>query len=259
MKTAAVQMNVVFGKKEDNYRKAGYFIEEASLSGCDTVLLPELWSTGYFPTSDIEKEADEDGMETKAFLSSLALKYNLNIVGGSVLTRKNGKYYNTGYIVSRFGHIEDEYDKTHLFTPLGEDKWITKGKSRSLFSLDGITSALILCYELRFPELTRRLVLDGAEVLFVSAAWPRERASSLFTLARARAIENEIYVVLSSSLGKSPLLEGAGESLIFSPDGEILASAGNEEACISAVLDTAVLGRIRSSIPVFPDRREELY
>lgn len=258
MKTAAIQMEVTYGRKGENFNRAAMLVAAASSSGADTVLLPEMWDYGYFP-QDIESAADEDGMETKAFLSSLSLMWGVNIVGGSVTTKKRGKFYNTCYVFNRSGHLEAEYDKTHLFSPLGEDKQYEKGESAGLFVLDGVRCGILLCYDLRFPELSRSLALAGAQVLFVSAFWPEERRKALLTLSRCRALENEMFVVLSSAVGKTALLDGAGYSTIYGPSGEKLAAFEDGETVIVASLDEKALLAARKDIPVYSDRRPDLY
>ena len=258
MKTAAVQMNVTYSRKGENYNRAALLVGEAVASGADTVLLPELWDTGFCPGNPADY-ADEDGMETKAFLASLSIRYNINIVGGSVITKKDGKFYNTCYVFNKAGHLEAEYDKTHLFSPLGEDEKFEKGKSLCTFYLDGIKCGILLCYDLRFPETARTLALEGVEVLFVSTFWPKERSTALLIFARSRALENEMFVVLSSAVGKTPLVEGAGYSTIYGPSGEKLAKTDGDEAVIVAPIDEELLRTARESIPVFRDRRTELY
>lgn len=258
MKTAAVQMEVTYARKGENFNRAALLVSESAASGADTVLLPEMWDYGYFP-GDLESAADEDGMETKAFLSSLSLRYGVNIVGGSVTTKKRGRFYNTCYVFNRTGHLEAEYDKTHLFSPLGEDRQYEKGEREGLFSLDGVMCGILLCYDLRFPELARTLALNGAQVIFTSVFWPQQRRTALLTLARCRAIENEVFVVLSSAVGKTSLIEGAGYSTIYGPSGEKLAVTDDGEAVIVASLDEKTLLAARKDIPVYSDRRPDLY
>ncbi len=258
MKTAVIQMEVTYSRKGENFNRAALLVSEAAASGADTLLLPEMWDYGCFP-QNTESAADEDGMETKAFLSSLALRYGVNIIGGSVTTKKRGKFYNTCYVFNRTGHLEAEYDKTHLFSPLGEDSHYEKGERIGLFDLDGVRCGILLCYDLRFPELSRTLSLNGAQVIFTSVFWPQERRTALLTLARCRAIENEVFLVLSSALGKTPLLEGAGYSTIYGPTGGKLAEADDGEAVIVASLDEKTLLAARKDIPVYSDRRPDLY
>ena len=258
MKTAAVQMKVTYCRKGENFNRVALLVGEAAAGGADTVLLPEMWDWGFYP-DDFDSAADEDGMETKAFLASLALRFHVNIVGGSVITKKGGKFYNTCYVFNRNGHLEAEYDKTHLFSPLDEDKHFESGNKLGIFELDGVRCGILLCYDLRFPEAARMLALHGVEVLFISAFWPKERSTALLILARCRAIENEMFVVLSSAVGKTPLVDGAGYSTIYGPGGEKLAKTDSEEAVIIASLDHETFVEARKAIPVFADRREELY
>lgn len=260
MKVASIQMDVKFGKKRENYEKALVLLEEAKKRGSDVALLPELWDLGFFPEDNLSQAADLDGLEAKAFLSSCARKLDMNIVGGSVVNKRGKNIYNSCFVFDRNGHLEAEYDKTHLFSPLNEDKFFTPGDRLITFMLDGVPCGVIVCYDLRFPELSRRLSLEGIEMLFVSASWPLVRKEHLLTLSRARAIENEMYLVLSSSAGKREDIDFCGCSSIFSPTGEVLAALDNqEEGVIQACFDEKEVCLARRSLPVFKDRKPTLY
>ena len=186
-------------------------------------------------------------------------KYSVNIVAGSVANRKNGAVYNTSYVFDRSGKCISEYDKTHLFSPMGEDQVFQKGDHLCRFSLDGVQCALIICYDLRFPELTRSLALPGLDVLFVVSQWPAVRVPHLTTLSHARAIENQMFVALCNSCGTAAGTVYGGHSAIIDPLGATIAEAGDAETIITADCDSEALAAIRSSIPVFRDRRPELY
>lgn len=260
MKVASIQMDVKFGQKRENYEKALVLLEEAKKRGSDVALLPELWDLGFFPENNLSQMADLEGVETKAFLSSCARKLDMNIVGGSVVNKRGKELYNSCFVFDRSGHLQAEYDKTHLFSPLNEDKFFTPGDHLSTFMLDGVKCGVILCYDLRFPELSRRLSLDGVEMLFVSASWPLERKEHLLTLSIARAIENEIYLVLSSSAGKREDIDFCGCSSIYSPTGELLATQDNqEEGIVEACFDEKEVYLARTNLPVFKDRKPNLY
>lgn len=184
----------------------------------------------------------------------------MNIVGGSVVRSDGEDVKNTCYVYSRSGELVASYDKTHLFSPMDEDKYFKKGDHLSLFTLDGVKCGVIICYDIRFPELVRTMALKGMDVLFVVSQWPKVRIPHLMTLTRTRAVENQMYLVLSNSAGRAGETQYGGSSIILSPWGEVLASLeGEKEYIITATLDMSVVSDIRNSINVFSDRRPELY
>ena len=257
MKISCVQMDMRLGDEAYNYAHAGELVREAvRRDGADVAVLPETWNTGYFP-EDLAAHADHDGERTKQVFSALAKELNVNIVCGSVANRRGDEFFNTAYVFDRRGDAIAEYDKTHLFTYAGEDRHFRAGEALCLFELDGRPCSLIICYDLRFPELTRKLALEGAEVLFVPAQWPEKRTMHLETLARARAIENQMFLALCNSAAGDTAC--GGHSAIIDPWGEYLARAGGGETTITGEADFSVIQDIRSSINVFRDRRPELY
>ena len=253
-------MAPLLGQCDDNFAKAAALIAQtAKAEHPDVILLPELWNAGFFP-KDAAGCADENGARTRAMMAELAKEYAVNLVAGSVITSRGGRVYNTAYVFDRAGDCIASYDKTHLFTPMGEDRTFAAGDALCRFRLDdGVNCAIIVCYDLRFPELVRTLALPGLDVLFVPAEWPDKRIVHLKTLARARAIENQMFLALSNGCGMANDTRFGGNSGILDPWGEWLAEAGAEETAITAELDLATLTKIRSTIPVFADRRPELY
>lgn len=224
----------------------------------DVVVLPETWSTGYYP-KEIMSFCEADGVQSKRTFSLLAKELNVNIVAGSVVTLKNGKVYNTAYIFNRQGELAGEYDKTHLFTPMGEQKLFEYGKKPVTFGLDGHKCGIAVCYDIRFPEFIRTLALEGIEMLFVVSQWPDKRIEHLKTLAAARAIENQMFVAVCNSCGEAEDTRFGGNSGIIDPWGNLLAAAGENEEIITADCDFTVIRTIRSSIDVFNDRKPEIY
>jgi len=256
MKITCIQMDMRLGDAEGNFSRAEALVREAAAGKPDAIVLPETWNTGFFP-EDLAASADRDGERTKRVFSPLARELGVNIVCGSVANRKGDGFRNTAYVFDRAGKVAAEYDKTHLFTPSGEQEHFHAGDRLCRFDLDGRPCALIICYDLRFPELARTLALDGAELLFVVAQWPEQRAMHLETLARARAIENQMFVALCNSAASDTRC--AGRSALIDPAGVYLARAGGGEEILSGEADFTVIDGIRSSINVFRDRRPELY
>jgi omega-amidase len=259
VKISCIQMNVRAGQPERNFLRAEMLVRRAARKKPDVILLPELWNTGFSPENIDPALADEDGRKTKSFFSALAKQLGVNIVAGSVANRKRSALCNTAYVFSREGDVVAEYDKTHLFTPMGEPAAFSAGDTLARFQLDGVPCGVMICYDIRFPELARALALPGLDVLFVVAQWPLSRTGQLRTLLLARAIENQAYAALCNGCGRAAGIRYGGRSAIVSPRGKTLSKAGGGECTISAHVDLCDLARLRSELPVWKDRRPELY
>ena len=259
MKVTCIQMDMRFASLEENFAKAERLIEEAAAQSPDLIVLPETWNTGFYPTENLCALADEDCAAVKARLGALAGKLGINLAAGSVANRRPDGVYNTACVFDREGSLVAEYDKTHLFTPMHEDDYFRKGDHLCRFTLDGYPCGIVICYDIRFPELTRTLAVQGLDLLLVVSQWPRVRIPHLLALTRARAIENQTFVVCCNSCGTAGQTVYGGCSSIHDPWGETLALAGETEQLLSADCDLSMLESIRSSIHVFRDRRPELY
>ena len=259
MKITCVQMDMIFSELERNYAHGKELIRQAMESDPDVIVLPETWTTGFFPKRNLEEMCDDDGKRVKEEIGALAKEFGVNIVAGSVANMRSGKVYNTAYIFDRKGDCIASYDKTHLFTPSGEEKFCTPGDHLCTFQLDGVSCGLVICYDIRFPELTRTMTVPGLDMLFVVAQWPNARTHHLRSLCIARAIENQMFLVCCNSCGTAGKITHGGNSSVVDPWGETLALAGEGEEIISADCDLQILENIRSTIRVFRDRRPELY
>ncbi len=260
MKISCIQLDMKFCDAEFNYAHAeGLIRQTVKNEKSDVVVLPEMWSTGYYPKANLKSFCETDGDKIKSSFASLAKELSVNIVGGSVANFKNGKLYNTAYVFNRDGGTVGEYDKTHLFTPMNEHKYFEYGDSCTIFTLDGKRCGIAICYDIRFPELVRSLALDGVEILFVVAQWPCQRVEHLKLLSSARAIENQMFVVVCNSCGEADGTRFGGNSRLIDPWGTVLNSAGENEEIITADCDFSIIESIRNSINVFDDRRPEMY
>ena len=259
MKITCIQMDMKLGKPEENFRHAEALIAQAAEAQPDVIVLPETWNTGFFPRENLAALADGDCAAVKARIGALAKRFGVNIVAGSVANRRADGVYNTACVFDRSGALIAQYDKTHLFTPSGEHEFFRKGEHLCRFRLDGVDCGLIICYDIRFPELTRSLTVQGVDLLFVVAQWPNVRTAHLLALSKARAIENQMFLVCCNSCGTAGKTTCGGNSSIHDPWGECLAQAGEKEQLLSAALDFSIVQGIRSSINVFRDRRPELY
>lgn len=256
MKISLLQFRSEIGNVENNMNTMENMVKKAMEAEAvpDVLVLPELWSTAFFPTP-IEKYADtpDNSYWGREKIASLAKKYNVNIVGGSVATQEDGAICNKAYIFNRKGNVVAEYTKTHLFSFSGEDNHFKKGDELVTFELDGCKCGILICYDIRFPEAARTLALQGINVLFLPAAWPLKRSYHWNTLIRARAIENQMYVAAVNSCGESAIIDPWGE------EAAAAAKGSRESAIISSDIQLEKIQEIRSTINVFRDRRKEIY
>lgn len=258
MRVSSIQMDVELGRPKANMEKAAELVEKAMKDKPDVIVLPETWNVGFLP-KNYEELADVEGKDTIALLSRLAKKFEVNIIGGSVVNKLGNMIYNTSYSFDRQGKVIAAYNKIHLFSPSREHEYFEHGKELCTFELDGVKAGLIICYDLRFPELARSLALQGVQILFVPAEWPHPRSHHWRILALARAIENQMFVVAVNGAGRTPKAQYCGNSLIIDPWGELIADAGEGEKIITGNLDLSVIKDIRERINVFRDRKPEAY
>ena len=242
MKISIAQFKSELGKVDENFATATRLIAAAKNS--DVILLPELWSTGYYPTP-VADFADKDGLRTKNFLCATAKNFGVNIIGGSVIVDSGGKIFNRCHVANRRGEIVAAYDKTHLFSFAHEDDVFSAGDKVATVELDGIRCGLAICYDLRFPEFIRRLALDGTEIIFIPAAWSLKRLAPRQILTKARAIENQNFVVFANS---------AGHSEVVNPRGEVIAESGRGEEILTAEIDLHERTEVIATMNLLADR-----
>ncbi|MBU8904971.1 carbon-nitrogen family hydrolase [Desertibacillus haloalkaliphilus] len=258
LKLALLQMDISFGNPAENFTKAQQMIKNASKQQPDVIVLPELWTTGYDLTR-LDQIADHKGEKTKRVFSELAKQYNVNIVAGSIANQTNEGTLNTTFAFNRKGEIIGEYSKVHLFRLMDEEKYLIAGDDKGSFTIEGIPAASVICYDIRFPEWIRRHVLDGAKLMFVTAEWPKARVDHWRTLLVSRAIENQTYVIACNRVGSDPNNQFAGHSMIIDPWGEIISEGNENEMIVYGEISSDDVTSIRNRIPVFEDRRPQLY
>ena len=259
MKICCIQMNMKLGCPDENFGHGAKLTAQAAKSSPDVILLPETWNTGFYPEQGLKDMAQGAAERVQSEIGSLAKKHAVNIIAGSVSDMRDGNVYNTSLVFDRKGQCIASYSKTHLFSPMGENRHYSPGNSLCTFELDGIKAGLIICYDIRFPELTRSLALKGMDVLFCVSQWPDVRIPHLHALAAARAIENQAFVACCNSCGKAGQTQYGGCSIIINPLGGTIALAGADEQLLMGEADIFTLPSIRSAIPVFEDRRQDLY
>ena len=252
---AAIQFNVKQGDVAANLAYVREALVRIAGQGANLAVLPEMWSSG-FAYKNLNELAQRTASIVKELLE-ISAQLKLVIVGS--MPEPNGsKVFNTVHVVDN-GRLAGIYRKMHLFSLLGEDKAFSGGDSWLLADTSIGKIGVIICYDLRFPELARRLALEGAQIICVPAQWPKPRQEHWRTLLRARAIENQLFVVSCNACGLIGKLDFFGMSMLINPKGEILAEAGEQEVDLLATLDLQVMTEWRAQIPCFSDRRPELY
>lgn len=241
-------------------------IEElaASAEHCDLLVLPEVFALRG-SDDDYRKAAEPRSGRLVAWLGQLARTRRAWVLGGSLLERDGDRIYNTSVLVDRGGRPAAFYRKIHLFEAYLEHGQVIResdvyaaGDDPVAAGVEGWTCGLSICYDLRFPELFRRYAAGGAALLLAPSNFTQRTGKDHWSvLVRARAIENQCFVVAPNQCGANPVtgIESHGHSLIAGPWGEVLAEAGREEAVLTAVLDPAELERIRRRVPALEHRR----
>lgn len=265
---SAIQMDIIAGDVQQNQQTAARLMLAAREEGAEVIVLPELWNTGYVWLQDESYSGERDirrlaeplpGGRTFNFLSEQSRQLDAWVVGGTVARREEGNVYNTSVVFDPDGCLMHHYDKAHLIQLMREPENLTPGRFSDVFSLDDCYAGTMICYDLRFPELARGLVLGGAEVLFIPAQWPRARIDHWQILLRARAIENQCFVVGCNRLGTSADDVFVGRSMIVDPMGRILGCADEDCQVLTAEIDLSRVQEARDLLPVFADRREDVY
>jgi omega-amidase len=253
------QMNVRPGDVQKNLSTAEAMIVEAGASRRNTnaIVLPELWSTGYALDRARELSSQlNDGVFAQ--MATLATQNKICVIG-SVLEKRGMEVANSAPFFAPNGRMLGVYRKIHLFKLMDEDRFLQPGGSPLIMNLPWGDTALAICYDLRFPELFRKYAVQGAKVIIVPAEWPIERIEHWRALIIARAIENQCFIVACNAAGQCGDKVMGGHSMIVDPWGKIVVEVGEQPTLVSAEIDTDVVDVVRARIPVFDDRRPEMY
>jgi omega-amidase len=261
MKIAAAQIACSLGDVEANVHTMRDFSARAKEAGAGLVLFPEMADTGY-SMRVIQEHAGVWSEGAVPRLQETAKELGIAIISG-VSEREGGSIYNSQVAIDANGGIVAKYRKIHLFSPppIEEHTCFSAGDELVTFPLGDLRLGLTICYDLRFPEIYRRLACgQGANVFINSSAWPFPRAEHLRVLAVARAIENQSYLILSNRVGKDNGISACGGSAIIDPYGVVVAAASaDREELVVAEVSEEIIRTVRERMPVFKDRRAEVY
>lgn len=269
-KVAAVQMNSV-NNKEANLKKAEQFIHLAAKQEAKVVVLPEMFNFSGKPDEKKENAEPVPG-PTINYLRELGKKFNIYLLCGSIMEEseeRSGRIFcNTSVFLNPQGEVIGKYRKLHLFDvslPDGscrlESELITGGNEVVQVKTPVASFGLTICYDLRFPELYRRLTRKGAQIVFVPSAFTLETGKDHWEiLVRARAIENQLYVIAPNQIGKDIYGRRSwGKSMIVDPWGAPLARAPEKETVIFAEIDLSYQQKVRENLPSLSHIREDLF
>lgn len=253
MKVALIQLDIACDAKQENHRRAEGLLKKAADAACDLAILPEVFDTGF--SGNIATVARE-GANTIEFLAEMAQTYQLSLVAGFAEPADDlQQCYNASTAIDRKGQELARYHKIHPFSFTKEDRYFVPGNRLVTCTIEGISTGLFICYDLRFPEIFR-CVAGDVQMMVLVANWPTSRQEHWETLLKARAIENQCMVVGVNRTGTDQNgLEFPGASHIYGPFGkEIVCTCVTEELLI-ADIDIHEVPRIRRQFPFLQDRR----
>lgn len=257
MKVALISLNQAWEDKEQNKASCSNYIHLASLAGCVTAVFPEMTLTGFTMNSSAIAENLTDS-DTICFFSGLALKFNINIIFGMVI-KNEPLPVNCAMVMSDSGKVISSYAKIHPFSYAEEDKFFSSGETLSFCKIGDCNFGISICYDLRFPELYQGFS-KRAEVIVNIANWPASRIEHWDVLLRARAIENQVFLIGANRVGTDGnRISYIKSSKIFNPYGDELIPVSTDEEIDVYDLDLSQIEFFRAKFPFRRDRKANLY
>ncbi|WP_135302947.1 carbon-nitrogen family hydrolase [Haloarcula amylovorans] len=271
MKLALAQLEIEPANVSENVERAVEAIERAGQQDADLVVLPELFNVGYFAFDSYARNAEALDGETLSVVREAAVEHGIAVLAGSIVedletSAADGLAVpaeeglsNTAVFFDRGGERRAVYRKHHLFGyGSAEQDLLEPGEHLPTVEFEGFTVGVTTCYDLRFPELYRRLVDDGVTLALVPSAWPYPRVEHWELFPRTRAVENLLYVAAANGVGTFDEDELLGRSTVYDPWGTALASSGDDAALVTAEVDPGRVERVREEFPALADRRTAL-
>lgn len=253
MRITSIQMEVKDQSKAQNIADALQLVDEAPES--DLMVLPEIWTVGFFSFDRYKAEAETIDGETVSAFRKKAAEKSCFLHMGSFVEKEGDNYYNTSLLLSPEGEIAARYRKIHLFSYQSKEKQIlSPGKEITIHETPYGVIGMSTCYDLRFPEMYRLMINRGATLLIVASAWPLVRLEAWSLFNRVRAMENVSFLVSCNCSGANDGNRYAGHSAIVDPLGRIIAEGGEEPELITSEIDPATVKEIRNEFPVLEDR-----
>lgn len=263
---ALCQMKVAMDKKQ-NLSTAESMIREAAKKGAEVVALPEMFNCPY-SNKHFREYAEDAGGETVQFLSSLAKELKIYLIGGSIPELENDSVYNTSFSFSKEGDIIGKHRKIHLFDidvkggiRFMESETLTPGETVTIFDTEFCKIGVAICYDVRFPELFRKMTLAGAKLIILPGAFNMTTGPAHWDLTmRARALDNQIYfAAVSPARDTEGPYQAYGNSCVANPWGEFCGKTDVRESIVYAKIDLDYVEEIRNQLPLLKHRRPALY
>lgn len=266
--TISICQMKVNSNRDSNLTRAGKMIGQAAESGAEMIILPEVFNSPY-QTNYFPHYAELYPGPSTDFLAKQARDNNVCIIGGSIIEKdEQGKIYNTSFVFDNNGSLIGRHRKIHLFDikipgriSFRESDTLSAGNNITIVRYKSFCLGLLICYDIRFPELSRAAVLEGAEMLVIPAAFNLTTGPAHWELLmRSRAVDNQVYVAAASPARNSDAnYQAWGHSMIVDPWGNIIAEADEKETVLTANLDFSTVKRVRDELPLLKQRRTDLY
>lgn len=249
MRVTILQTDILWNDAPANRLGAALMMD--GCPGSDLYVLPEMWTTGFALDPAPAAETEDESRGTLAWMKSEAARRGAALCGSVAVRTPDGRYRNREYFVTPGGSATS-YDKRHLFSPGGENRSYASGDRRIVAEYKGVRFLLQICYDLRFPVWSRNRG-DYDAIIYV-ANWPQSRHDVWTTLLKARAIENQCYVIGVNRVGSDPNCRYRGGSVIVNPYGEVAAKCDdNIQGCATADIDMEKLDKFREAFPALGD------
>lgn len=227
-----------------------------SCAGADLVVLPELWAHGAWAHATWAATAESVDGPTTAALCAAAKEAGVMLHGGSIVERAGDALYNTALLIGAEGDLRATYRKIHRFGfSAGEGALMTAGSEFLTLTGGPLPMGMATCYDLRFPELFRKLSEAGTGMFVLASSWPHARLDHWRLLTRARAVENLAYLVAADACGEHAGVRQAGHSVVVDPWGEVVAEAGTDATVLDVEIDPTRVTQVREEFPALADRR----
>jgi predicted amidohydrolase len=251
MKLAAIQHDIVFEDAPATCAALVPLLDQASAAGARLIVLTEMFATGF--TMRPERFAEDEGGPVEQWLLTQAQERDAHFIASVAQRGPDGRFRNNGLVASPDGRLE-RYAKIHPFTYSREHEHYAAGDKTLTLDLDGVRTSVFVCYDLRFADDFWDLAPD-TDLYVVPANWPRERREHWRALLRARAIENQAYVVGVNRVGSVRSVAHTGDSAVIDPLGRTLAEAAGGEAVLLSEIEAATVSAVRAEYPFLTDRR----
>ncbi len=254
MQVIACQLDITWEDKPKNHQRVAQLLDEADIEPGALIVLPEMFDTGF--SMNLAATAQSAQRESEQFLRELAIKYQAAVMGGVVSPPDRKTAGNEAVVFAPDGSELARYRKLQPFSLSGEEQHYPAGQHHTIFEWQGVKIAPFICYDLRFPELFRAVVREGAEMFAVIACWPAVRSEHWVRLLQARAIENLALVAGVNRCGAEPNLKFDGRSVAFDQLGSFLFEADAREQVLTARFDVEAMRAWRQKFPALRDMRD---